>query len=101
LYLLRRTLPWKLLDATNRHQKYQRICQVEQNTSLEDLCSALPDEFLAYFRDTRGRPFAGAPNYASYRTALRKLFLNCRFAYDHGRDWTSGLQGRFSAAPSG
>jgi serine/threonine protein kinase len=88
LYLLRGSLPWMGLDAANRRQKYQRICQVKQDTSLEDLCSGVPDEFVQYFRDVLSLPFDGTPNYANYRTAFKKLFLNAGYVYDYIYDWT-------------
>jgi hypothetical protein len=88
LYLLRGSLPWIGLDAPNRRQKYQMICQVKQATSVEALCAGFPDEFVRYFSDVRALPFTAAPNYAEYRAMFRKLLLSMGYVYDYVYDWT-------------
>ncbi|KAK8848220.1 hypothetical protein M9Y10_019276 [Tritrichomonas musculus] len=88
LYLLRGDLPWMGLDAHNRRQKYDRICQVKEETSFESLCSGFPDEFVRYFYNVRSLRFVEEPDYSHFRKMFRKLFIRLGYVYDYAYDWT-------------
>jgi hypothetical protein len=60
---------------------------VKLNTSFEDLCAGLPDEFAQYFHAVRRLRFTETPEYSRYRKMFRKLFLNLGFTFDYEYDW--------------
>lgn len=53
LYCLKGSLPWQGLDVNNREEKYELIKTIKQTISIEDLCHALPNEFVKYFQHCR------------------------------------------------
>jgi serine/threonine protein kinase len=89
IYLLKGKLPWMGLTGKNCQQKYERIRDVKLNTSFEDLCEGLPDEFVQYFHAVRRLRFTEVPEYARYRKMFRKLFLSLNFTFDYCYDWSS------------
>jgi serine/threonine protein kinase len=90
LYFLNGSLPWMGLDAKDRKQKYERICEVKAGTSLETLCGAHPPEFITFLRHVRSLPFEEAPPYQLYRQRFRELFLKLGYVYDYEYDWAEG-----------
>jgi len=49
IYLLKGELPWMGVVARNKNDKYQKIKMKKIDTSLETLCSNLPEQLLRYF----------------------------------------------------
>jgi serine/threonine protein kinase len=88
MYLLKGTLPWMGLNARDRKQKYQRICDVKAATSIESLCEEYPREFFEYFQEVRRLGFEEEPNYSKYRDSFFQLFNNLGFVWDGIYDWT-------------
>lgn len=88
LYFLRGSLPWMGLDAKNRKEKYEKICEVKLATTFEELCVNIPHEFVDYFTEIRKLGFEDEPNYGYLREIFRKLFVNQGFVYDYDYDWT-------------
>lgn len=89
LYLLRGDLPWMGLDANNRRQKYDKICQVKAETTFESLCNGFPEEFVRYFYNVRSLRFVDEPDYSHFRKMFRKLFMKLGYIYDYSYDWTA------------
>lgn len=89
LYFLRGSLPWMGLDAKDRKQKYERICEVKNATTFEELCEGYPHEFVEYFVEVRKLGFEEEPNYGYLREIFRKLFINQGFIYDYDYDWVA------------
>lgn len=71
---LKGKLPWQNIDSTSitKQEKYNIIKNTKENTSIIDLCSEIPYEFLSYMNYCYRLEFDEEPNY-SY---LRTLFLN-------------------------
>ena len=92
LYFLRGSLPWMGLDAKDRKQKYERICEVKSGTSLEELCAGFPPEFSRYLQAVRNLRFDETPDYAQYRAWFRDLFIKQGFVYDYQYDWVTMQQ---------
>nr|AGM32882.1 CK1 family protein kinase [Coptotermes formosanus] len=88
MYLLKGTLPWMGLDAKDRKQKYQRICDVKAATSIETLCEGFPREFSDYLNEVRKLGFEEEPKYSQYRELFFQLFLNMGYTWDGVYDWT-------------
>ena len=92
MYLLRGDLPWMGLDAHNRRQKYERICQAKERTTFESLCAGFPEEFVRYFYTVRQMRFIEEPKYGHFRKMFRKLFLRLGYTYDYVYDWSKPNQ---------
>lgn len=99
LYFLRGSLPWMGLDAKDRKQKYERICDVKCNTAIEELCEGFPEEFGTYLRAVRELRFTDTPNYAQYRALFRDLFVRLGYVYDYEYDWVQRRRGAVPAKP--
>jgi casein kinase 1 len=48
LYFLRGSLPWQGLKAATSKQKYEKIGEKKQQTSIKDLCDTFPEECAMY-----------------------------------------------------
>lgn len=46
MYFLRGSLPWQGLKAATNKQKYERIGEKKQTTSINDLCAGFPGNLL-------------------------------------------------------
>jgi casein kinase 1 len=49
MYFLRGSLPWQGLKAATNKQKYEKIGEKKQTTSIKDLCLGFPGKFLFVF----------------------------------------------------
>jgi casein kinase 1 len=75
MYFLRGSLPWQGLKAVDNKQKYQKISETKQLTSIKDLCHGFPEEFQTYMTYTRKLAFEETPNY-DYLRGLMDSVLN-------------------------
>lgn len=87
IYFLRGSLPWQGLAVHNRQQKYEMISEKKIATSVEVLCSGLPDEFATFLNEVRKIDFPDRPDYEGYRKMFRKLFIREGFLFDYQYDW--------------
>ena len=88
LYFLNGRLPWHGLRTDFKQQKYQRIMDQKASTSLDDLCSDVPNEFKKCMCYVRALGFGGKPDYSRLRRMFRDLFVRRGFEYDYLFDWT-------------
>ncbi|KEG06099.1 putative casein kinase [Trypanosoma grayi] len=88
LYFLRGSLPWQGLKAHTKQEKYARISERKQTTSVETLCKGLPMEFAAYLNYTRGLGFEEKPDYTFVKRIFRELFVREGCHVDYVFDWT-------------
>lgn len=71
LYFLKGVLPWQgLQGGKNKNQKYDKIKEKKLQTTVEQLCMQVPEEFARYVSICRNMRFEEKPDYA----ALRHLF---------------------------
>ncbi|KII72840.1 Casein kinase I isoform gamma-1 [Thelohanellus kitauei] len=63
IYFLRAPLPWQGLKADNLKDRYNNICQVKRDTSIEALCDGLPREFPAALKYCKELEFGQDPDY--------------------------------------
>lgn len=79
IYFARGSLPWQGLKAKDKYEKYEKIKKCKQETSLEFLCSEVPDEFYSYMNFVRNLQYDECPDYALlisiFENGLRKLGL--------------------------
>lgn len=88
LYFLRGSLPWQGLKAHTKEDKYARISERKQTTSVETLCKGLPGEFAAYLNYTRSLHFEDKPDYSYMKRVFRELFVREGYQLDYVFDWT-------------
>jgi len=72
IYFMKGKLPWQGLKAKDKYEKYEKIKQRKQETSLEELCSDLPIEFYNYMTHVRNLQYDECPDYA----LLESIFEN-------------------------
>ncbi|KAI1729917.1 protein kinase domain-containing protein [Ditylenchus destructor] len=70
MYFLRGSLPWQGLRTKNKKDKYGRISQKKEETTIQELCKGYPREFVSYFDYCNSLKFDQTPDYG----LLRKLF---------------------------
>jgi len=92
IYFLRRgLLPWQNLSAKTKEEKYARICEKKQGTSLQDLCNGFPDEFRILVQYARSLQFTDTPDYSYLRQLFQNLFVRSGLERDYIFDWCSNM----------
>ncbi|KEG06100.1 putative casein kinase [Trypanosoma grayi] len=99
LYFLRGSLPWQDLKAHTKQEKYARISERKQSTSVMALCKGFPMEFATYLNYTRALQFEDTPDYGYLRGVLGTLFSHYEFEMDYVFDWTLRRSKSLTAAP--
>lgn len=89
IYFLRGALPWQGLQGDTKHDKYTKIMERKQRTSIESLTRCIPGshELRLFLAHVRNLHFEEEPNYAYLRDLLRTLFESQQFRWDHRFDW--------------
>ena len=54
MYFLRGSLPWQGMRAKTKQDKYRKIREKKEGTSIGALCKGFPDEFAMYLSYVRG-----------------------------------------------
>eukprot|EP00425_Heterocapsa_triquetra_P005131 CAMPEP_0195161164 /NCGR_PEP_ID=MMETSP0448-20130528/187030_1 /TAXON_ID=66468 /ORGANISM="Heterocapsa triquestra, Strain CCMP 448" /LENGTH=327 /DNA_ID=CAMNT_0040199965 /DNA_START=1 /DNA_END=981 /DNA_ORIENTATION=- len=75
MYFNRGNLPWQVLQANTKEEKYAKICELKRSTSVEELCKGFPRVFASYLNYTRGLRFEDRPDYAYLRRLFKDLFM--------------------------
>ncbi|ORX47725.1 kinase-like protein [Hesseltinella vesiculosa] len=87
MYFLRGSLPWQGLKAATNKQKYEKIGEKKQTTSVRDLCADFPEEFGIYLQYVRKLGFEEAPDYDFLRELFTKVIKSLGEAEDGVYDW--------------
>lgn len=87
LYFLRGSLPWQGLKAATNKQKYEKIGEKKQSTSIKDLCDGLPEEFGIYLNYVRKLGFEETPDYDFLRELFSKVLRDMGEVDDGVYDW--------------
>jgi serine/threonine protein kinase len=87
LVSFKKKLPWQGLDGQTREEKCEKIKQLKQSTTIEELCSDLPVEFKEYFAYCRSLGFREDPDYSYLKSLFTDLFASERFG-ESVFDWT-------------
>ncbi|KAK2158871.1 hypothetical protein LSH36_162g03098 [Paralvinella palmiformis] len=88
VYLARGRLPWQGIKAHCMPEKLNRIAEIKMNTSPEELCKGLPQEFAIYINYVRGLKLHEDPDYDGIREMFRSLAAKLDMTYDDSFDWT-------------
>jgi casein kinase 1 len=83
IYFLKGRLPWQGVDEKNEKRRFKKILDIKRATSVEELCSDVPPEFLAYFRHCADLGFEDRPDYSGMRRMFRALFARKRYSRDN------------------
>lgn len=73
MYFLRGSLPWQGLKADTLKERYSKIGETKQTTSIEALCDGYPEEFATYLRYVRRLDFFETPDYEYLRSLFSRL----------------------------
>lgn len=92
VYFLRQgKLPWSGLKAATLKERYRKIGQVKQNTSVDELCAQLPEEYANFLKYTRNLSFQEAPQYEAIKASFVDLYKRMNFEEDNKYDWDGKL----------
>lgn len=87
MYFLRGGLPWQGLKAATNKQKYEKIGEKKQTTSIKELCEGFPEEFGIYLSYVRKLGFEENPDYDFLRELFTKVLKNIGEVDDGVFDW--------------
>ena len=71
IFLLTGELPWSRIKATTIDDMIEKIIDIQEKTSIEDLCKNIPNEMYLYLKYVRNLIFDQKPDY----DYLKNLFL--------------------------
>ncbi|TQD84448.1 hypothetical protein C1H46_029979 [Malus baccata] len=86
-YFLRGSLPWQEVSANTREEEFEKMCEIKESISIEELCQGYPTEFAAYLNYCRSLRFDEKPDYAYLRKLFRRLFDRKGYRRDLKYDW--------------
>lgn len=87
MYFLRGSLPWQGLKAATNKQKYEKIGEKKQLTTVRELCDTHPEEFGTYLTYARKLGFADNPDYDYLRGLMLKVIKRTGETHDEFYDW--------------
>ena len=88
VYMIKGSLPWQGLNGETKEEKYSKIFEKKNSTSLDELCWGLPCEFKSYLTYVRNLTFEERPDYTYLRKLFSDVFLRENFVFDSIYDWT-------------
>jgi serine/threonine protein kinase len=92
VYLFKGALPWQGLTRS----EFSHMGTLKEETSPDDLCFGMPDEFAQYFSVVLRLQFTEEPPYALLRNRFCELFRGREYVYDASFDW---MQRRLADRP--
>ncbi|KAF8223836.1 kinase-like protein [Tricholoma matsutake] len=87
MYFLRGGLPWQGLRAATNKQKYEKIGEKKQTTTINELCEGFPEEFSIYMNYVRKLGFEETPDYEFLRELFTKVLKTLNEPEDGIFDW--------------
>jgi casein kinase 1 len=87
MYFLRGSLPWQGMKAATNKQKYEKIGEKKQQTSIKELCDGYPEEFAIYLTYARKLGFEENPDYDYMRGLMNKVLQRVNETDDGVYDW--------------
>lgn len=91
IYLSKGTLPWANITSDNKDELYNLITKVKFETTVENLCSGLPQQFLDFVRYIRGMTFEQEPDYKYLRNLFLIALQNTGGKMDFCYDWDNRI----------
>lgn len=87
VFLAKGTIPWIGVNCENKKKKIDLIGTMKMTTSIDTICSGLPEEFSIFLREVKALKANDEPKYAEYRLLFRNLFIREGFIFDMNYDW--------------
>jgi serine/threonine protein kinase len=87
MYFLRGSLPWQGITTRRKDEKYQKIYEKKNSTTVEELCQNFPQEFFDYINYCKALGFEEEPDYNYLRKMFRDLFDMLQYEWDFVYDW--------------
>ena len=88
IYFLLGRLPWQGLPIKTKEDRYVKIMEKKRDTTPEELCKSLPDEFREYVHYTRNMNYEEDPNYEYLKSLFRKIMEREEYEMDFFYDWS-------------
>ena len=88
IYFSNGYLPWQGIREKKKEIKYQRIFEKKINTSVENICKNLPEEFIKFLQYVRDLQFDQKPDYDYLNNILTDLYRKNNFEFDDMYDYT-------------
>ena len=88
IYFSKGSLPWMGIKAQNKTERYNKIFEKKLNSSINNLCEKLPNEFITFFHYIKYLQFDDKPNYQYLKSLLGKMYDKNNFSYDMNFDFT-------------
>ena len=83
IYLIKGKLPWTNLKYRNKIEKKFKIFKQKMNTTNEELCQNLPNEFLMFIKYIKNLQFEEKPNYKYLEQILGFIYDKHNFKYNN------------------
>lgn len=87
IYFLKGNLPWQGLKGSTKSKRSKNIFNIKRNTSLEELCENIPEEFFLYMKYCRLLRFKENPNYNYLKNLFIDLSKKKNIILDDIYDW--------------
>ncbi|ESO06674.1 hypothetical protein HELRODRAFT_63981 [Helobdella robusta] len=87
MYLMRGSLPWQGLKADTLKERYQKIGETKQKTTIEELCKNHPPQMSTYFKYVRSLSFAATPDYSYLYDLMHEILKDKKLDLDWEFDW--------------
>jgi len=92
IYFSNGYLPWQGIREKKKEIKYQRIFEKKINTSVENICKSLPEEFSKILQYVRDLQFDQKPDYEFLKDILTNLYIKNNYEFDDEYDYTSLIE---------
>ncbi|RWS14491.1 hypothetical protein B4U79_14424 [Dinothrombium tinctorium] len=90
IYFMRGSLPWQAKNQTsNIRQQYEAIKQMKMNTSPQELCSEIPQQFAQLLTYARNLDFVQTPDYSFMKQLFTTAIENNNVVIDDQFDWNT------------
>ena len=87
IYMLKGKLPWQDISVPEKVERYEAIKNLKINTSINELCYDIPDEFSQFLSYTKSIEFEQTPDYAYMKRLFKNLIYKSKYETDYIYDW--------------
>ena len=94
MYFMKGVLPWQGLAGKNKNDKYDRIKEKKCQTTVEQLCKGVPEEFAKYINYCKCLKFDEKPDYNYLRGLFKTIMTKNKFEWDGLFDWILKKDGK-------
>lgn len=63
IYFLKGSLPWQSIQSGTKEEKYEKIKEMKEDLTVEEICEGCPAPFTRLLHYARGLKFEGKPSY--------------------------------------